>query len=358
MKRQFPKFIAFFIAVMVSTMLQAAPFIGTYVVGSGETYTSLNSIINAMNTEGTSGHVTIKIKDGTYTQNINISGISTLSETSTLTIESNSGSASNVILRSANSYTLYTYNVSHISFKNLTFVQPYLYQRCLYINYSNNIEFDNCVITGTTYNSSSTSYSAIYLANRCDDFTLKNCNVTEGSYGLYSTSSAKNMMIDNCTFKDHYYGLRIYYANDLTFSNNTVSNISSQGTYFYNITDIDVNNNNISSSSYNYIQNCRASSNGQAIFTNNIFHSTNSYGIRLSSTNSDLEFYHNTFLSNSSYGFYVSSTTIDMVFKNNLVATNNCTYAMRVNEGDLQNADIDYNAYSNSSPSCDPMYNG
>ena len=357
MKKHYPKIFALLIAIFATTMLQAAPFIGNYVVGSGETYTSLNGIVNAMKVEGTSGHVTIKIKDGTYTENININGISTLSETSTLTIESNSGNPTSVILRSTSSYTVYLNNIDYITFKNLTFRQDYIYRTCLYIYNSENIEFDNCVIRGTTYNSSSTSYSAIYLNGRCDNFKLSNCAVSEGSYGIYSASTMKNMVIENCSFSYHYYGTNIYYVTNLIFRNNTLNNINSTGIYFSQNTDFDVNNNNINlTSGYNMMQYCETSSNGRNLVYNNIFYSSGNYGMYINYSN-NLEFYHNTILSTSNNpAFYAYRSSDNLVFKNNLVASNGCQNAIRLYDDNSRNADIDYNAYSNSSPNCNPFY--
>ncbi len=357
MKNHYPKIFLLLLTIFTTSILQAAPFIGTYVVGLGETYTSLNSILSAMATEGTSGHCTIKIKNGTYIENVYGANISTLAETATLTIESNSGNATDVILRSSTSYAVYLYNLKHVKFQNLSIIQA-VTNRCVYLYNAENITFNNCIITGTTSTSSTSSYATIYLTSKCDNFKMDKCTISEGSYGMYSTSTMKNMLIENTSFDAHYYGAQIYYVNNLIFRNNTMSNINSYGLYLYQITDLDINNNNISANSYNYVQNCKTTTSGRAVFYNNIFYSSGSYGMRLSSTNTNLEFYHNTFLSNGSYGFYISSTTIDMKFKNNLVASNNCTYAMRINSGNTQNAEIDYNAYSNSSPNCNPFYNG
>jgi len=235
------------VTLFVINSAKAAPFIGNYAVGAGETYTTLNAIYNEMRIEGLSGNTTIKVKNGTYTENLNwTTNIPGMSENATLTIESNSGNQSDVTLQSQSTYSLYISDNSYITFKNLTITQPNS-QRTVYIRNSNNITLENCDIVGTLNTSSSTSYSVIYIQTNCSGIEIESCNISEGSYGMYTNSNISDVSVLNSTFKDHYYGMYFYNTTDLDLNNNTMSNIQSRGLYIYNSDNINCSNNNFSS---------------------------------------------------------------------------------------------------------------
>ncbi|PCJ67931.1 MAG: hypothetical protein COA58_01980 [Bacteroidetes bacterium] len=357
-KKNKPLFLLLILFLFASSA-SAAPFIGTYVVGAGETYPNLNSIYSDMLSEGLSGHTTIKIKNGTYTQNVSwTSTISGLSETSTITVESNSGNPTDVILQGQSSYSIYINNNSFITLKDLTITQPNS-QRCIYLRNSQNIRLINCNIIGTLSTSSTSSYSCIYINGNCSGLEIDNCNVSEGSYGIYYTSQASDIAVMNSSFEDHYYGMYFYYITDLILNNNTMENIQSRGLYINNCVDASITNNNFESNSYHYLYQFSTSKTGKNRIANNIFTGMNSYAVRLDGTNDGLEIYHNTFLSNNSYGLYIRGNSNDVKIKNNLISTNNCNYAMYINNGSFgDDAEIDYNAYSNSNITCSPIYNG
>jgi parallel beta-helix repeat protein len=60
--------------VLVPMNNLAQPLSGTYIIGTGETYTSITDAVNAVSNYGISGKVTFKIKDGIYNEPLDIAG--------------------------------------------------------------------------------------------------------------------------------------------------------------------------------------------------------------------------------------------------------------------------------------------
>ena len=334
--------------------LYAAPLIGTYLVGSGETYTTLTSAFNALQNEGVSGHVTLKVKSGTYSANHNLNNVEGLSSSATLTIESNSGNPADVILRSTSSYVLYMYSINFLNVRNITITQTYG-RRAIYLNGNmNQIEFSNCIINGFNTTSSSTSYSCLYGRGEVQNVKINKCTFNNGSNGIYvSSNSAKMYEISNNVFTDQYYGIRISSGSDYTISNNSVTN-TRRGLYITNAKNIEVYSNNISGISYSYFSEIEASDGIKNKVYNNIFYNSSSYALYLNNC-SDLDFVHNTVLSSSGYAFFLRDPRTNVRIKNNLFHRNNCGYVFNFS-GNSDNVEIDYNGYGNSSNTCDPIY--
>ncbi len=78
---------------------------GTYVIGTGQTYTTLSAAIAAVNANGLSGNVTLLLdQNQSYTGSLSITRTD-LSSTKTLTIKPNTGKTITVTANSANSFT-------------------------------------------------------------------------------------------------------------------------------------------------------------------------------------------------------------------------------------------------------------
>ncbi|MDX1760897.1 MAG: hypothetical protein R3218_01955, partial [Christiangramia sp.] len=100
---------------------------GTYSIGgTGSHYSTINEAVNALNTQGVNGPVVFKINSGIYYEQILIGEVAGSSSTNTITFESTSGNAEEVILtyganNAVDNYIIHFTNASNIILRNLSF---------------------------------------------------------------------------------------------------------------------------------------------------------------------------------------------------------------------------------------------
>jgi hypothetical protein len=98
---------------------------GTYTIGAGGDYATFTGAVTSLNSNGVSGPVIFNVEDGTYNEQIVIGPITGSSLSNTITFQSQSGNATNVVLTHAavgvnDNYTILLENASHFIVKNLT----------------------------------------------------------------------------------------------------------------------------------------------------------------------------------------------------------------------------------------------
>jgi hypothetical protein len=163
-----------------------AGFNGTYTIGTGGNYTSIELAVAALNLCGTSGDVTFALLPGTYTGTIDLSNVSPGAYTLTLTSSTND--TNDVTIVSTETGILLA-NSHNIIIKNLTVY----------------------AINGLY---------GIRLDDACSDIMIRECRIQAGttaSYGIYKTAATGT--IDN-----------------IVISNNIISG-GANGIYFYGGTD-------------------------------------------------------------------------------------------------------------------------
>ncbi|HRK54916.1 MAG TPA: right-handed parallel beta-helix repeat-containing protein, partial [Cyclobacteriaceae bacterium] len=146
------------------------PLSGSYTVGAGQTYTTINNAIDAMKVNGISGAVTFLLRTQTFTEQFILPSISGMSSTNTITFQSQSGNAADVILKftaiaSATNYIAQLSNASFVTFKNLSFTPDGTsYNRAIQVvNRADNLTFENLRITLLTTNSGTEDRAAILV---------------------------------------------------------------------------------------------------------------------------------------------------------------------------------------------------
>lgn len=164
----------------------AQEFSGNYTIGTGETYESINEIWAAMQSGTVTGPITLKLKTGTYQENVQLRYLDGLSATNTVTIESLTGNREDVILQSDGS-TLLWVTTGHITIRNLTLNQPSAYYAINLSSSAEFITFDNLAVNGYDNTSTSNRNSNFYV-NGASDITLKNSEVMDGSYFIPKNS--------------------------------------------------------------------------------------------------------------------------------------------------------------------------
>ena len=97
---------------------------GIYVIGTGGSYTTFSTAASALSSNGVDGPVTFNVLNGTYDGDFQLNSISGTSETNTVTFQSYSGDAEDVVLTDSYSWASYVvqfYGADYVTFKNITF---------------------------------------------------------------------------------------------------------------------------------------------------------------------------------------------------------------------------------------------
>ncbi|MDZ4758840.1 MAG: GEVED domain-containing protein, partial [Bacteroidota bacterium] len=263
------------------------------VAASASNFTSFTSAVTAITAcGGISGPVKFTVAAGTYTEQINLTGISGLSSTNTLAFDGGAGNAATRILQASGTaslpYTIRINNLSYISIKNLTIRGTGGNAWPVNILASSTVTADtikNCIIDfGSTSVASfnSTNYMGIVLNGNATSYS------TAGTFG--------NIIIDSNTIQGGFANIMVYANNSSStggnqFTGNACNNAYQYGVYLQGINagTFDRNsinmNTNLASSSGLYLSsaNSLASTNTWSIQRNSIINA-GQYGIFLAST--------------------------------------------------------------------------
>lgn len=227
-------------------------FYGSYsdtitVGGTSPMFSTVQAAVNALMEYGVCGPTWIKIRPGTYSEQVTIGTIPGTSATNTVTFLSSTLDSSSVVISySANSsynYTVNLNNVDYLKFYKITIRSLNTsYSRVVYFSGSvGNISFENCYINSVIVSSSSSSRSAVYRSyNSYTEYTKNisflNTLINGGSYGIYMYNSYMNVMngfyVRNCIFQNPYYGnIYCYYAKNIDIRNNQLNKSASSHPY-------------------------------------------------------------------------------------------------------------------------------
>ena len=374
---------------------------GTYTVGTGGQYSTIDDAIMVLNSCGINGPVTFALLNGVYPPLSIFGGFTGLSATNTLTFTSASGNANDVTIGNslvASTTALNLSDASHLIFKNITIGLNSTYTgNAVELNgQCEDILFYGCNIqtyqdgTGTAYcgvKNYSSSGATKYLKNVR---FIKN-NIDGGYYNFWfyypagsttnMASSAMSVTIDSNTLTNSY-SMALYsnyYARYNSLSYNTITSRNSGSVtstwygmylYYYQNVDTIVGNKILSSNTsitypygmyiYYYFNYTSYYGSGAGIVANNeiILRTTSSYyGIGLYNPNSNVQLLHNSIYmygTGNAYALYVynSSSSYRPVFKNNNLVTVAGTSAYPIYyNGSYYNTsyfDVDYNNYYSS----------
>ncbi len=156
-------------------------------------------------------------------------------------------------------------------------------------------EEDPYVIEG--YNITTTSNRGIYITDTTKNFTVRNCYVKAGEYGIYirNVAGGTATVINSMCTNNNNIGIYLYSSGSSTVANNTFNN-NFYGIFFY--------------------------SSDFCVFTYNVLQENEDYGIRLYSDCDNNIIHHNTFVDNNPGGtsqaldagsnnFWYDSTTLE-----------------------------------------------
>jgi hypothetical protein len=300
------------------------PLNGTYTVGTGQTYTTINQAISAMRTNGISGPVIFQLASQTFNEQFVLPSISGSSATNTVTFQSQTGNPADVTLTFsattlANNYITQLSNAAFTTFRNLTF-QPTgtNFNRAIWgVNRATNITFENLRITLPATTSITEDRAAILLRpTTSSNIRLLNSVITGGSHGFLHEG---NSTVAN-------------YSAGTVITGNTISNVYARPMYLQYQNGVLFNDNVITGTSYSdYNGTTIRNSSGVLEMQRNRITGGAGYGVYLYYPNTVSGLIANNFISstnsNSSYiTFYVQQGLVNTnIYHNSVNATGTST---------------------------------
>jgi hypothetical protein len=278
----------------VASIICAQVLNGIYTIGGvNPDYPTINAAITDLNAAGVSGPVTFNIAPGTYNEQMTITEVLGGSATNTVTFQSSTGNADDVIVSftasSTNNWTVNLDGADYVSLQNLTFeANDGTYARVVVLqNGATYNTISGCKIISNPLARTTSNSAGIYDANGNDDYNVVTGNLIQnGYYGMYSygastTSLQAGWIVENNIVEDfYYYGIRLYYHTAPKVNGNEVRNHSSSNIVYalscrYCDDGLEVQNNRVeaSGSSTQYaldVSYCDASPGNEGLVANNM----------------------------------------------------------------------------------------
>lgn len=208
---------------------------GSYTVGLGGTYSTLNEVRLALSC-GVAGAVTFNILPGTYTESLTFGEISGTSATAKVTFQKAPNTTGSVIITHPTATNIIRLNgTDNVVFNNLTFESS---NRIVeYTGVCANISFIGNTFTGSNGLSTSSSNAAVYgTGNATGVWKFSGNNVTGLGYGFYSpntlTTKPDSLVFESNIIDVGYYGIYSTYAINFLATNNEVSSQNTTGAYY------------------------------------------------------------------------------------------------------------------------------
>ncbi len=327
--------------------------VGTYTIGTGGNFTTLNEVANLLNCGGLSGvgPTVFNLLSGTFNEQFALGLIPGASAVNTITFQSLAGNADSVTISynsgTSNNFVVRLAATSFVKFKDLK-LQSLNSTSGIVMELAGVISNDtvtNCKILAPVTATTATSMALIYangISGKLNSFT--NNTFTNGSYGMYFygsslTQSIDSSFIENNVFSACYYmTIAASYTSNLKIRNNVIGGstyTSNYAIYFINSANaFEINNNKITSAGTSGIY--MSSDNGTATLLGNIRNNTISggytstyYGMYLSSC-TYMNVYNNSVIGNSTaaatnyacYTQFTATTGTTVVLRNNIFSNN------------------------------------
>ncbi len=330
---------------------------GVYTIdqsGSGN-YISFSAATDALKTQGINGPVIFNVADGTYEETFRLNEITGSSGTNTITFQSQSQDSTKVIINyttsSDNRYVFQLDSTDYITFKQLTFQSLGSdYPRVLNINgTATNITIENCRFLGYNTTSSYDNYALIYsYDDQTDNLLIQNNTFSNGSFGVRidgynsSTLSTGTQILNNKFIDQSQYGIYLQYQ-DAPVVNNNIMNMDrdpAHAIYFYvcdNAFEVRKNKINMVQGDWGiYLDNCDGNDTQRGLIANNfVTIQANGYsnGIYIYYSTYQNIYHNSVYLTSGatgSYGAFCQTGGSNITVKNNIFANFGGNYAFNV----------------------------
>ncbi|MBO9703282.1 MAG: right-handed parallel beta-helix repeat-containing protein, partial [Sporocytophaga sp.] len=360
----------------------------TYTIGGiSPDFTSLGEVQSQLKNGGIKGNVTFMIRDGIYHEHIALSDISGSGADGSILFQSESGDSSKVILSYYvnqydydSNYVVKLGNISHITFKNMTFkIDGEYYAKAIDLQGDiSNIRFTNNVIIGKETTNESESYSLVFITGSTSpsgDITFENNLLENDAYGFFvyaQPSDVSGTIVLKGNILKNQYARAFKMSND-SYTQIISNKITSETTNSYyraidlssSRDDIKILKNSIDiNSGYGiYLDNINASSAKRMLIANNFVRTGSNSNSRPFSISysKEADIYHNTFIgagtNTSQYcGYIYNSSAID-IYNNHFINYGNSHAFYFSNNNDYLNIKADYNNYFTKGTSLIYSYN-
>lgn len=224
---------------------------GTYTIGgTSPDYTTFALAIADLNSIGVCGPIIFNVRQGTYTSQINIGGVTGSSSINTITFQSDpSNTAMPLIQTSGTSFaTNYVLAIEggaqYITFDSLHFKTTGTNYATVvsYLGSSNNITINDCMLEGNATATTSSYQTVLYQNGGLSHYnTITNNTIDGGSYGLYmrgtgtTSKGTGNNISNNSILNANYFQCYLYYQDSLVFNGNTIFQRPSSTSFTYGI---------------------------------------------------------------------------------------------------------------------------
>lgn len=209
---------------------------GTYTIdASTGDFPTFNDAVLMLETCGITAPVVFNVASDTYDETITIGTVAGSSTTNTITFQSASGNATDVIIEPTTlpiDYVIVKFkNTSHIIWKDMTIeASAQTYARGFYFGLgADTITVSGNIINLPDVNTSSTSNTGFYDPGGINsNLSILNNTINEGSYGTYirgsgTTNLQDHLIISGNTVQGYSaYGIYTYYMDTVTITNNIV----------------------------------------------------------------------------------------------------------------------------------------
>ncbi len=324
-------------------------------------FPDFDSLATALNAHGISGPVTINVAPGTYREQLSLSSVRGISDTSTIVIDG--GNSSQVILTTKRKATVRLRDISYVTLRNMTIKNT---KWGIHLRNTNYITIDSCLISlpvnkksnrGGIVGSGLLASSSISTTN--NHLTISNNTILGGYYGVSlkgnpSIEDIKNRILNN-RFTDIYSrGIAVDEQNRLIISDNvmieTVNGSSNYGIYCKDITGFKITANKLLGCKQGIvIAGSNSSGIVRSLIANNMIYAPGNGAIRMaayySTPISKIDIYHNTLLGGNYTLALFGNKYSDINLYNNIFSSLHgpTFYALL----DLPTVNIDHNLYHN-----------
>ncbi len=252
---------------------------GTYTIGSGGNYSDLSSAVSDLTSQGVNGAVTFNILSGTYNEQIEITAISGISASNTVTFQSQTGNAADVTITHAatgagDNYVFKLDGASYVTVQDLTLsATGTSYGTVIQLSTVSHITIRDNTINGYESASSSSNHALINAYNTdADNITIEGCTLNDGAYGIYmsgpnnSNRGTSNVIQNNAMNGQVSYALHLTYQTSPRILSNDVTDAQNYGFYLQSCNEeLEVIGNHILAPNYPLYINGSTGGNGQVV---------------------------------------------------------------------------------------------
>ncbi len=281
---------------------------GTYSVGSTGDFATLDSVTSTLNVCGIGGAVTFEFQSGSFSTSSYLGEINGSSMTNTITFKGSASANDTIIAGTDAAFVLE--GAKYMNFEDLFIYTPN--NSSFRLNGSSDISITGNTIMSNTTSTSSVINAIIASASATSAFsttageqniTIENNDIMGGYYGIrfYGSMAARNgdIVISGNTMTDqYYYGIYVYYGDNVEISDNELSGFRSNfayGVYPYQVNGCQITGNHISDlyyGIYGYYLSSTSTANAPSEITNNMINA-GYYGLNVLYSDS-VGVYHNT----------------------------------------------------------------